>query len=360
MTSDRMYRLRGSVEPFVDRHGALYFLRPGAADLVVHHPGAADVALVGALSSDARSLAQLLADPALSELDEGALKEKLVALDAANLLQSSDPAASAWLTEEDHERFSRQLLYLGELGEPATLQRRLREATVLIIGCGGLGSWASAAVACLGLGHLILVDDDRVALSNLNRQILYPRSALGRLKAESAKAWLSAFDPELLVTAHPRRIGSPDDVTACLADVDAVVLAADMPAYELGRWVNDACAAQRIPFLTAGQLPPILKVGPTYLHGGGACFSCHEIALREESPVYDDYAAYRAGVEPSAPTLGPASGVVGSMVALELMQLLIGSRPTTADAAVIIDMRTFEMRREEIRRRPDCPVCGGS
>jgi bacteriocin biosynthesis cyclodehydratase domain-containing protein len=82
------------------------------------------------------------------------------------------------------------------------------------------------------------------------------------------------------------------------------------------------------------------------------------MALRDESPAYDDYTAFRSRVEPTAPTLGPASGVVGSMLALELMRLLIGQRPTTADAAVIIDMRTFEVRHEPVRRRADCAVCG--
>src|SRR5688572_28740322 len=106
------YRLRGSVEPFVDRHGALYFVRPGAPDLVVRDPDAADIALVAALARDARSLPQLLSDPALSELDEDSLSVKLEALESAELMQTSDPAASMWLSDEDRERLSRQLLYL--------------------------------------------------------------------------------------------------------------------------------------------------------------------------------------------------------------------------------------------------------
>lgn len=354
---DPLYLLRGSVEPFVDRQGALYFVRPGMPDLVVRDPDPLDVALVTALAGGARSMDELLADPALGEPGGKALSKKLAALAAAQLLQISDPAAAGRLTDEDRERFSRQLLYLGEFGDPAALQRGLRDASVLILGCGGLGSWAAAAAACLGLGRLILVDDDRVDLSNLNRQILFPRSSVGRLKVETLGAWLSGFDPDVRVTAHARRIGGPEDVAALLPDVDAVVLAADAPAYVIGRWVNQACASQRIPFLTAGQLPPILRIGPTYTPGAGPCLSCHEIALREESPLYDDYVAFRSGAQPTAATVGPASGVLGSMLALELMQLLIGERPTTVDAALILDMRTFEIRREVVRRRPDCPAC---
>jgi bacteriocin biosynthesis cyclodehydratase domain-containing protein len=352
-----LYRLRGSVEPFVDSQGALYFVRPGKPDLVVRDPDPLDVALVSALADAAHSMDELRQRPELAEPGEKALSEKLVALEGAQLLQISDPAAAALLTDEDRERFSRQLLYLGDFGDPSVLQRRLRDATVLILGCGGLGSWAAAAAACLGLGRLILVDDDRVDLSNLNRQILFPRASVGRPKVETLQRWLSGFDPQVRVTTHVRRIGGPDDVAALLPGVDAVVLAADAPAYVIGRWVNEACISRRTPFLTAGQLPPVLKLGPTYMPGTGPCLSCHEMALREESPVYDDYVAFRGGAEPAAATLGPASGLVGSVLALELMHLLIGERPPTVDAALILDMRTFEIRREVIRRRADCPAC---
>jgi bacteriocin biosynthesis cyclodehydratase domain-containing protein len=332
-------------------------MRPGMPDLVVRDPDQLDVALVTALAGAAHSMDELLGHPALAEPSEKALDEKLAALEAAQLLQISDPTTATGLTDEDRERFSRQLLYLGEFGDPAALQRRLRDATVLVLGCGGLGSWAAGAAACLGLGRLILVDDDRVDLSNLNRQILFPRSSVGQPKVETLRTWLSGFDPDVRVTAHAQRIGGPEDVADLLAGVDAVVLAADTPAYLIGRWVNQACASRRVPFLTAGQLPPILKLGPTYMPGSGACLSCHEIALREESPLYDEYVAFRSGAEQTAATLGPASGVLGSMLALELMRLLIGERPATADAALMLDMRTFEIRREAVRRRPDCPAC---
>ena len=346
------------MEPFVDRGGALYFVRAGLPDLVVRDPDPLDVALVTALADAGRSVADLLALPALAGLSADALGEKLAALEAAELVQITRAAALARLSDDDRERFSRQLLYLGEFGDPALLQRRLRDAGVLILGCGGLGSWAAAAAACLGLGRLILVDDDRVELSNLNRQILFPRTAIGRPKVEALQDWLSGFDPDVRVTAHVRRIEREADVAALLPGVDAVVLAADAPAYVIARWVNGACVPRHIPFLTAGQLPPVLKLGPTYMPGAGPCFACHELALREDSPLYDDYAAHRSGAAQTAATLGPASGLLGSMLALELMRLLIGERPATADAALIIDVRTLETRRDAVRRRGDCPACG--
>jgi bacteriocin biosynthesis cyclodehydratase domain-containing protein len=346
------------VEPFVDRQGVLYFVRAGMPDLVVRDPDPLDVALVTVLAVRSCSRNELLSHPALAGAGDEVLGEKLADLDAAELLQRTDPAALAQLSDEDRERFERQLLYLGESGDPAVLQRRLRDASVLILGCGGLGSWAAAAAACVGLGRLILVDHDRVDLSNLNRQILFPRSSIGRTKVDTLRAWLSGFDPDLRVAAHAKRIGGPEDVAVLLPGVDAVVLAADTPAYSIARWVNQACVPARIPFLTAGQLPPVLKLGPTYMPGAGPCFACHEIAMRAESPLYDDYAAFRSGTEPTAATLGPASGVLGSMLALELLRLLIGERPATADAALILDMRTLEVRREPVRRLADCPACG--
>jgi len=140
-------------------------------------------------------------------------------------------------------------------------------------------------------------------------------------------------------------------------NADVVVLVADAPPYEIGRWVNDACITYGTPFIVAGQLPPVIKLGPTYAPGAGACFACHETALRRASPMYDDYVAWRGTAPMTASTLGPASAMIGGLIGMELLHLLAGTRPATQDAALILDLRTLQLRREPIPRDPDCAAC---
>jgi molybdopterin-synthase adenylyltransferase len=227
-----------------------------------------------------------------------------------------------------------------------------------VLGCGGIGTWVIAALAGAGVGRLTLVDHDRVELSNLNRQMLYARGDVGAPKVRAAAAWVRAFDPTVEVRERELRLRGPGAVAAAIAGADAVMLAADQPPYAIARWVNAACVRARTPFSVAGQLPPVIKVGPTYVPGEGPCFACHERALRSASAVYDDYVASRATAPATGSTVGAASCVAGGLVGLELMHLLAGLRPATQDCALIVHMRTLEVRREPIRRRPDCELCG--
>jgi bacteriocin biosynthesis cyclodehydratase domain-containing protein len=262
------------------------------------------------------------------------------------------------LAAEDAQRFDRQLPYLAELGDPRELQRRLRASRVVVLGCGGLGTWALGALASIGIGRLVLIDDDAVELSNLNRQIVYGVSDVGRPKVERAADWLRGFDPSAGVEVVARRVRGAHDAAEVVAGVDAVVLAADWPAYELARWVNAACVRHGVPFIVAGQGPPLLKVGPTYVPGAGPCFACHERAIEAAYPLYRSLADQRRRAPAEAMTLGPATGLIGTMLAMELMHLLAGEGPVaTQGRAWLLDMRTLEQRWEDVPRDPECPAC---
>jgi bacteriocin biosynthesis cyclodehydratase domain-containing protein len=354
LASGPRYLLRPSVEWFVDGSGALCLVRPGDADLLVRDPEPADVRLVEALAGETATAAAL-AD-ALG-LERPVVQAKLDSLVRAGVVIERGAPTAAVLAPADAERFSRQLPYLAELGDEVELQSRLRRARVAVIGCGGIGSWAVAAVACLGIGGLVLVDDDVVELSNLNRQFLYTARDVGARKVTALAAWLRAFDPALAVTAMATRITSEADVAEAIAGADAVVLAADTPAFEIGRWVNAACLERSVPFVVAGQIPPLIKVGPTYGASGGACYACHETALRRASPAFDEYVASRPASGAVASTLGAASCVVGGLLGLELLQLLTGGVPATAGGAFLLDIRTLAARLEPVARDPACPMC---
>ena len=114
-----------------------------------------------------------------------------------------------------------------------------------------------------------------------------------------------------------------------------------------------------MPWISAGQQPPLLKVGPAVLPGVTACFECLERGLRREFGLYDELVEARRRDPAPATTLGPASGVVGALLALEVMHLLSGlAPPATAGRALLVDMATLESRWEDIARDPECPACG--
>ena len=339
------YWLRPSFEPFAASTGDLHLVRPGETqDLVIRAPAEEDLLLLEALGNAALTTAELAS---ALRLPEETIVTKVRDLHAAGVVVACS-GENVSIGTRDAERFDRQLPYFAEWGDPGTTQRMLREAKVVVLGCGGLGTWAIGALASTGVGHFVLVDDDVVDLSNLNRQVLYAEADLGLAKAERAAAWIRAFDSTVDVQALRARISCADDVRPLLAGAHALVLAADYPPYELSRWVDDACQAAAVPFITAGQVPPVLKVGPTYVPGRTPSFREHEAAIAARHPLYEEITTERAARPLPATTLGPASGIVGTVLAMEVMHLLIGRHPVATEGrALLIDMRTLDVRWED-------------
>jgi bacteriocin biosynthesis cyclodehydratase domain-containing protein len=241
------------------------------------------------------------------------------------------------------------------------MQERLRDARVAMIGVGGLGTWAAAALACAGVGPLTLVDDDRVELSNLNRQFLYRHADLGRLKAQAAADALAAFDPELSLGVLAERVSGEDDAARVVEGHDFVVELADWPPHELGRWLDGASWAAGIPRVTASQFPPLLRIGPTYVPGVTACQRCQEAGARRDFPLYDEVVALRRARLPVTATLGSASALIGAAIAGDVVHHLTGlERPATLGTALIVDMRDLSVQREPLARDPACDRCGGA
>jgi bacteriocin biosynthesis cyclodehydratase domain-containing protein len=348
-----VYVLRASVEVLAAPDGRVYLLRPGASDLLLPEPDATDRALLDALvePSSVEALAKLAA------AEPSTIQEKLDALDAVDVL-TSWPADTPPLSEDIAQRFDRQLPYLAEFGAPADLQRMLGEATVAILGCGGLGTWALGALACAGVGNFVLVDDDTVDPSNLNRQVLYVDADIGRSKVECAGEWVRRFAPTTNVTTLRQRIAAVEDVAPLARDADIVVLLADWPPYELERWVNEACVAASTPYIACGQATPMMKIGPTYVPGRTACFACEETQMRTAASLYDDVVALRQRNAASAMTLGPAAGAVGTLLSLEVMHMLLGRSTATEGRAMMLNIQTLETSWEPIERDAACPVCG--
>ena len=351
----RRPRIKRTTEPIDAPDGDVYLLRPSAkGDIRIENPGEQDLRLLRSLDGE-HTLERLH-----EEFGEEAVGDLISQLQELEVVE--DAADDDLLDAGELARFDRQLRYFSDVGPaglpPSECQRRLREAKVAVLGVGGLGGWAAWSLATCGIGEMWLIDGDRVEISNLNRQILYTEADLGLLKVEVAAARLRAFNPSMRVTATARRLGSQVEIADFIHGADVVIDAADWPAHDIERWCNSACFEARIPYITMSHFPPIARVGPLYVPGVTGCFACQEIAYRREYPLFDVAVEQRRAKASPAATLGPACGLIGGEVGMEVMHLLTGlSEPATLGASYIYDLRTMEGKREPVVPEPECPIC---
>ncbi len=242
------------------------------------------------------------------------------------------------------ERYRRQIIVPG-IGEAG--QAKLRAARVLVVGAGGLGSPILLYLAAAGVGHLTIVDGDRLTLSNLNRQILYTEADLGRFKAEAAVERLEALNGEVELTAYPHRL-TEENGAALIAGSDLVVEASD----NLGTkaLVNRLCVRAGCP-LVWGAVERFEGQMGVYLPGH-ACRAC----IFPPPPPKPERSS---GAEPAElGIVGAAAGVIGSLQALEAIKVLTGAGKPLTDALLLWEGSTQYWEVIRVAKNPHCPVCG--
>jgi bacteriocin biosynthesis cyclodehydratase domain-containing protein len=357
---DAEYLLHPDIELFAAPDGRLYLLGPDE-DHVVEDPDPAGCLLLQELQTGPVGAGQIL-DRMSGDgiaICEEQLRQELGSLVEAGLAvrYARSPAA---LPREAAERYDRQLAYFASVspGAEVDMQLALGSCTVALIGVGGLGSWTAAGLACAGIGGLVLVDDDTVELSNLNRQILFTPEDIGVPKVDVARRALLRFNPDMTVDCVPHRIASQRDVASTITGASFVVATADWPPYQLSRWINLACLAAGIPHISAGQFPPRIRVGPTFVPGVTACLECDERRARRQFEFYDALVIQRERRPVIAATLGAPSAAIGAMIATDICNHITGvAPPATLGQAITIDLRTWHPSYRTIERDPRCPAC---
>jgi molybdopterin/thiamine biosynthesis adenylyltransferase len=245
---------------------------------------------------------------------------------------------------DDHQllRYSRHIL-LDEIGIEG--QQRLLGACALVIGAGGLGSPAALYLASSGVGRIVLVDDDDVDLTNLQRQVMHTSARVGRPKAESGREALLQINPEIEVIAVRER--ADDARLGELVRAASVVLDCS-DNFATRHAVNRACFAHGVPLVSGavirfdGQISvydPRSAVSP--------CYAC----LFPEDQKFEDVACSTMGV------FAPLVGVVGAMQAAEALKLVIGVTPSLAGRLLLLDGRAMEWTSIQVGRNPHCAVC---
>lgn len=245
---------------------------------------------------------------------------------------------------EEIERYARHLV-LHELGGPG--QQRLKAARVLVVGAGGLGSPSILYLAAAGVGTIGIVDDDRVSLSNLQRQVLHATPAIGRLKTESAAETVAGLNPHVTVETHPVRL-MEENAEGLIRGHDMVLDGSD--SFATRALVNRAAVALGIPLVSAAIGRWEGQVSVFDPARGAPCYACVFPEAPDPSLVP---ACAEAGV------LGAMAGVVGAMQAVEAVKLITGAGEPLRGRLLLYDALSAEARVIRVRRRPGCEVCGG-
>lgn len=238
------------------------------------------------------------------------------------------------------ERYRRQLMLEGFT--PAC-QQKLRDSTALIAGIGGLGGTAALYLAVAGIGKMIFAHYGNLTLSNMNRQVLMKDDWIGKSRVVQARKSIKDINPEVEVEIYDERT-SEANVDKLLQGVRIALSA--RPTFHERRVLNESCVRNRIPLVEAamdGMQGYLFNI----IAGVTPCLSCLYPA---DNPEWEEL---------GFPVLGAVSGVLGCMMSIEAIKLLTGYGKPLHSQMLTFNTINMEFKKVNIRRDPDCPVCGG-
>ncbi len=246
------------------------------------------------------------------------------------------------MKDEQLLRYSRQIM-LPEMDVSG--QQKLIDATVLIVGMGGLGCPAAMYLAAAGVGHLIIADDDVVELTNLQRQIAHSQSNIGEPKVNSVQKTLLGLNPDLKITALHKRL-SGEDLSQAVSQADLVVDACDNFTTRFA--INRSCIEHRKPLVSGAAIR---------MEGQVAVFDSRDT----QSPCYqclysegedEDVSCSQNGV------MAPLVGIIGAVQAMEAIKILTGIGCSLAGRLLLLDASNLQWREMKLPRDRKCDVCG--
>ena len=253
------------------------------------------------------------------------------------------------LSAEELERYARHIV-LREVGGPG--QAALARARVLVIGAGGLGAPALLYLAAAGVGTLGVIDDDTVALSNLQRQVIHGTPDVGAPKVDSAAAAVGRLNPHVTVTTHGERL-TATNALAIMGGYDIVADGSDNFATRY--LVSDACYFAKKPLVTAalGTFDGTLTTIRAHERGAdGAPNPSYRCLFPEPPPPGTVPACSEAGI------LGALAGVLGSMLALEVIREIVGFGQGLVGRLLMVDARAMRFETVAYRYDPGNPLSG--
>ena len=244
-------------------------------------------------------------------------------------------------TDEQLERYSRHIL-LKDVGIEG--QERLLNGKILIIGAGGLGAPAALYLAAAGVGTIGIVDGDVVDRTNLQRQIIHFTTDLDKPKVISAKEKMQQINPDIIIHAYQTLVLA-ENIMDLIEDYDFIIDGTDN--FSAKFLINDACVMAGKPFSHGG----ILRFdGQTLTHLPG--HTCYRCIFKDMPPKNAVPTCSQAGV------LGAIAGMLGTVQAAEALKYIIGKGELLTDRMLIFDAFNMRFRTVQVKRNPDCPICG--
>ncbi len=245
------------------------------------------------------------------------------------------------MNDEQLLRYSRQIL-LPEID--ITGQEKLLASKVLIIGLGGLGCPVTLYLAAAGVGELILCDDDKVDLTNLQRQIAHATADIGKQKTVSVRESIAALNPDVKVRCINQKLAA-DDLQTEIAGVDVVVDCSDN--FSTRFLVNKVCVTNKVPLVSGAAIRWEGQISVFDLRKPSApCYQC----LYPES-ADENLSCSQNGV------LAPLVGVIGSLQAIEVLKLLVETGDSLVGRLLLFDAKAMEWRSLKLNKNILCPVC---
>lgn len=245
------------------------------------------------------------------------------------------------MQDEQLLRYSRQIM-LPEMDVAG--QQKLMDATVLIVGMGGLGCPAAMYLAASGVGHLMIADDDTVELTNLQRQIAHSSASIGQAKVDSAQQTLTGLNSDVRLTLLRQRLEGAA-LEQAVKKSTVVVDATDN--FNTRFAINDACVKHRVPLVSGAAIR---------MEGQVSVFDSRQ----SDSPCYQ--CLYRRGADEDAScarngVMAPLVGIIGSVQAMETIKLITGIGEVLQGRLLLLDARSMQWRELRLPRDPDCPCC---
>jgi adenylyltransferase/sulfurtransferase len=248
------------------------------------------------------------------------------------------------LSDEEVDRYARHIV-LREVGGAG--QRKLKDASVLVVGAGGLGSPVILYLAAAGVGTIGIADFDTVSLSNLQRQVAHRTADVGRPKTQSARDAALAINPNIRVELHPLRLDA-GNVQAIVAQYDIVADGSDNFATRF--LINDACFFAKKTLVSAAVTEFDGQLATFKAHVEGC--PCYRCLFPEPPPPGTAPSCSETGV------LGAAAGVMGTLQALEVIKEITGAGESMAGKLLIYEALTTRFRTVRFKSDPACALCG--
>lgn len=251
-------------------------------------------------------------------------------------------------------RWSNQMRFLADLGDDEVLQGRLRAATVVVIGLGGVGTWVAQHLASAGVGRLVVVDPDTVEESNLNRQTTFEPADVGKRKVAAFASRMATRAPLTAVRPIARTVRGPADLDDLVSDASLVICCADEPSVQaVSGVVADAAGRAGTPAIVGGGYGAAVGApGVTIVPGCTPCWAC---IMAAAAPEPDHPLEDVTPPGPSAGSFGPLIGLTGAITSWEASRILLGLPPLLAGRIRDLDVMTLAWRDVDVPMRPGCP-----